>query len=128
MVREFFCESRRLIDSEEDAQQDDSLLEDRLDLSLTHVFRLLSLVFEREALRVALRGLHTDDPYLRGTALEYLENLLPADIFSSLSRYLPDDAPLPATAERGRRRDPRAELMHSRQSIEINLENLRKKS
>ena len=68
-----------------------------LDLSLTHVFRLLSLIFEKDPLRVALRGLHTDDPYLRGTALEYLENLLPTDIFSRLSGYLPEDGPLPAT-------------------------------
>jgi hypothetical protein len=134
--------SRRLMDSndlqsdddaflrDDDAvsQNEDSLLDDRLNLSLTHVFRLLSLVFEKAPLRVALRGLHTDDAYLRGTALEYLENLLPDDIFNRLSKFLPEDRPLPQPSERQGKRDPRSELMLSRQSIEINLENLKKKA
>jgi hypothetical protein len=46
---------------------------DRLD----HLFSLLSLVLPRERLRVAYHGLRSDDQRLRGTALEYLERVLP---------------------------------------------------
>jgi hypothetical protein len=45
-----------------------------------HVFTPLALVLPTEPLRIAFRGWHTDDPALRGTALEYLENVLPHQI------------------------------------------------
>jgi hypothetical protein len=47
---------------------------------LAHVFTLLSLVMAREPLRVAYRRLHSEDRRLRGTALEYLEGVLPPAI------------------------------------------------
>jgi hypothetical protein len=53
---------------------------------LAHVFTLLSLVVEREPLRIAQRALAGGDASLRGTALEYLENVLPADIRRALLR------------------------------------------
>ncbi len=51
---------------------------------LTHVFTLLGLVLPREPLQIAYRGLTVGDPYLRGTALEYLEGVLPAPIRQGL--------------------------------------------
>ena len=48
--------------------------------NLEHVFRVLALVLPAEPLRIALHAVQTDDPSLRGTALEYLESILPADV------------------------------------------------
>jgi hypothetical protein len=47
---------------------------------LQHVFRLLSLVLPGDPLRVAYRLLLSDDVYLNGTALEYLELVLPSSV------------------------------------------------
>lgn len=45
--------------------------------SLDHVFSILSLALEKEPLQIALRALRVGDAALRGTALEYLDNVLP---------------------------------------------------
>lgn len=45
--------------------------------NLEYVFNLLGLVMDRESLQNSLRALQSDDTYLRGTSLEYLENVLP---------------------------------------------------
>jgi len=52
------------------------------------VFTLLSLVLPREPLQIAFRSLHSDDKQLRGTALEYLEGVLPASIRQRLWPFL----------------------------------------
>jgi hypothetical protein len=62
---------------------------DRVD----HVMRLLGLSFDREAFRLARLALDSDDTTLRGTALEYLDNVLPASIKTPLFDQL---APGPA--------------------------------
>jgi hypothetical protein len=62
-----------------------------LDVGLAHVFRLLGLVLPAEPLRIALRAANTDDPELRGMALEYLESILPPEIRAQLWPLL--DAP-----------------------------------
>jgi hypothetical protein len=51
---------------------------------LEHVFRVLGLALPAEPLRIALHAVQTDDPALRGTALEYLESILPADVRAQL--------------------------------------------
>jgi hypothetical protein len=51
---------------------------------LEHVFTVLGLVLPAEPLRIALHAVQTDDPELRGTALEYLESILPADVRAQL--------------------------------------------
>ncbi len=71
------------------------LLEDRVDRSLEHVFRVLSLLFEREPLRLAFRALHHEDSKYRGTALEYLDSVLPSEIRDVIWPYLGAAAPLP---------------------------------
>ena len=74
-------ESRRLLDeleSQDGTSPVDDFVRDRAGQSLAHVFTLLSLVLPREPLRIAFLGLHAADQQLQGTALEYLEGVLPA--------------------------------------------------
>jgi hypothetical protein len=66
----------------------DEFVRDRAGQSLAHVFTLLSLVLPREPLQIAFRSLHSDDKQLRGTALEYLEGVLPASIRERLWPFL----------------------------------------
>jgi hypothetical protein len=51
---------------------------------LAHVFTLLSLALEPEPLRIAWAALRGSDKALRGTALEYLDTVLPDDVFLPL--------------------------------------------
>jgi ATP:ADP antiporter, AAA family len=44
---------------------------------LDHVFNVLSITLDRRPLAIALRALRGSDVNLRGTALEYLDNVLP---------------------------------------------------
>jgi AAA family ATP:ADP antiporter len=120
-------ESQRLLDQIE--QQDngtfvDEFLKDRADQSLAHVFTLLSLVLPAAPLQVSYRGLHTDDPILRGTALEYLEGVLPSDI---RERLWPFVGGTPVHGRPARSREAILEdLMRSNASIMLNLEELRR--
>ena len=57
---------------------------------IEHALRLLGLVFDREAFRLARAALDSTDPKLRGTALEYLDNVLPGSIKSTLFALIPD--------------------------------------
>jgi hypothetical protein len=50
---------------------------------LEHVFNLLALILEREPLRISYWAVRSRDQ-LRGTALEYLDNVLPEDVRRSL--------------------------------------------
>ncbi len=52
--------------------------------ALAHVFALLSLALPREPLQIAHQALAGDDAGLRGTALEYLANVLPDDVRRAL--------------------------------------------
>ena len=61
---------------------------DSTDIRLEHIFRLLSLCLPREPLHVAFQALHTDNTYLRGTALEYLESVLPSGVREHLWQFL----------------------------------------
>lgn len=56
----------------------DELLREKAHGSLEYVFALLSLIHDRTPLITAFRSLHLEDRHLRGTALEYLEGILPA--------------------------------------------------
>lgn len=48
--------------------------------SLQYIFTLLALVLDREPLLLAYRAIAASDDRLRGTGLEYLENVVPEDI------------------------------------------------
>ena len=71
------------------------LARDRVDRSLEHVFTILALHLDREPLRMAFRALHQEDDRHRGTALEYLQTILPADIRDAVWPFLGAVAPLP---------------------------------
>ena len=121
-------ESHRLLDTiEADARSFvDEFLKDRAGQSLAHVFTLLSLVLPTAPLQIAYRGLHTDDPGLRGTALEYLEGVLPPDIRDRLWPFLTDR---PRKQSDSRARDEiLADLLRSNESIMLNLEELRRRT
>jgi AAA family ATP:ADP antiporter len=97
-------ESQRLLAQYQSDAPLDAFLRDRADRSLAHVFALLSLILPREPLQIAFRSLHSEDHHLRGTALEYLEGVLPAAIRPRLWPFL----------VRGRNRvpaQPRAEIV-----------------
>ncbi len=123
-------EGHRLLDQVDEGDDVKTFLDDylkeRASQSLAHVFTLLSLVLPMEPLRIAFRGLHTTDPNLRGTSLEYLESVLPASIRERLWPFLEDRH----TATPGSR--PRSEildeLVRSNQSIIMNLEELRQQT
>ena len=84
-------ESHRLLDHVDDAESKtfvDDFVKERSNQSLAHVFALLSLVLPAEPLRVAFRGLHSTDQNLRGTALEYLDCVLPQGLRERLWPFL----------------------------------------
>jgi AAA family ATP:ADP antiporter len=121
-------EGQRLLDRSDEATDSpfvDQFLRDRANRSLEHVFTLLSLTLPKEPLIIAFRGLHTSDEALRGTALEYLEGVLPETIRSSLWPFI-EDGRRPKQAPRTRA-EILAALMKSNASIEANLKLLREK-
>jgi ATP:ADP antiporter, AAA family len=127
-VNRHVWENRRLLDASEDGD-DRSFLEElvrtRASQSLAHVFTLLALVLPAEPLRIAFRGLHTDDQALRGTALEYLDSVLPPEIRDRLWHFL-DDRPVFGTVRRPCE-DTLADLLRSHDSIRLNLEELKRR-
>jgi len=67
--------------------------------ALEHVFTLLALVLEAEPLRISFWALRSEDA-IRGTALEYLENVLPEGVRAALwphvrRRRVPEAPPRP---------------------------------
>jgi hypothetical protein len=123
-------ESHRLLNLLDDREEHvfvDEFVKDRASRSLAHVFTLLSLVLPPEPLRIAFRGLHTDDPNLQGTALEYLEGVLPLAIRKQLWPFLEDRRPSASRPTRPRD-EILAELLRSHNSIMINLEELQRRT
>jgi hypothetical protein len=121
-------ESQRLLDGADHPEQPafvDEFLKDRAGQSLAHVFTLLSVVLPTAPLQIAYRGLHTSDPGLRGTALEYLEGVLPPDIRERLWPFLGGE---PAAAPPRTREAILEDLLRSNDSIMLNLEELRRRA
>jgi hypothetical protein len=76
------------------------------------VFMLLSLALDREPLELAQRALASADPKQRGTALEYLEQVIPEPIRSGLWPYL-QAGRLPSGQPARRPEDLESELRQS---------------
>jgi HEAT repeat protein len=106
----------------------DTVLRERADKSVRHVFTLLSLLYPKEPLELALHGLRTEDAMLRGTSLEYLESILPPELQRALIPALESGGRGPKHAPARSREQILEELMRSRESIQISLEELRKAS
>ena len=92
--------------------------------SLEHVFTVLSLVLDREPLQLAYRALSNENESLRGTGLEYLENVLPQEIRHALLPYL-GNRKVAARVSRPHRQ-VLDELLTSMDSSGIDVEALRK--
>jgi hypothetical protein len=60
--------------------------------SLEYLFVLLGLVLPREPVLMAFRALQTEDRHLRGTALEYLQTVMPAPTWKSLEELIGERA------------------------------------
>ncbi len=83
-----------------------------------YLFTILSLALDRDALRLSLQALSSEDANLRGTALEYLYNVLPTRIRRGLWPRLAKGAPPP------KREVPPSELLRSMQSLIIDRDAL----
>jgi hypothetical protein len=120
-------ESRRLLDTLGDEADDTgTVVRERSNRSLEHVFNLLALVLPREPILVAYRGLHADDVNLKRTALDYLESALPSEVRSRLWPFLRDDRP--AAAKPAAEVRPAIDrLLESQASVQIDLEEIRKR-
>jgi uncharacterized protein YjiS (DUF1127 family) len=77
-------ELAKLLDAKEHDELAGGRAAERGELSLEHVFRLLGLVLDRDAIRAAWRGITGDHGELGSLALEYLEQVLPTDVREKL--------------------------------------------
>jgi hypothetical protein len=130
MVSRPVWEGLRLLTQLDDGDEHflvDQFVKERASRSLSHVFTLLSLVLPPEPLRIAFRGLHTDDPGLRGTALEYLGGVLPPGIRERLWPFLEDARPWPSGPARPRD-EILTDLLRSHVSIVLKLEELQRRA
>jgi hypothetical protein len=120
-------ESRQLIDlsEEEFSPMESEVLRDRVSRSVEHLFTLLSLILPQETLRLAFHALHTNDPYLRGTALEYLETVLPDLVWAKLLPLL-EEGERPPARVRGSA-SALQDLLASRESISLALAEVRRR-
>ncbi len=121
-------EGRHLLDGLDEGDSDafvDEFIRNRATRSLAHVFTLLSLVLPAEPLQIALRGLYVEDQNLRGTALEYLESVLPPIVRDPLWPFLEDRRA--ARSSRGHD-DIVADLVRSNHSIMLNLKELKRRA
>jgi hypothetical protein len=121
-------EGRRLLDADDElwSPLEADIVRDRANRSLEHVFTLLSLVRPAAPLRLAYRALLTDDSYLRGTALEYLESVLPESIRVPLWPFLEQtDRPRRPRRPSG---DVVQELLASKESIVLALAAVRQRA
>jgi len=118
-------ESHQLLDHVEDPRFAEGFVKRRAGQSLAHVFTMLAVVLPAVPLQIAYRGLQTDDADLRGTALEYLEGVLPRDIRDRLWPFLETTTARPGKVRS--REQVLAELMQSNESIMLNLQELRRR-
>jgi AAA family ATP:ADP antiporter len=83
---------------------------------LEAVFTLLTLAVAREPVQIAYRAMRSQDRALRGTALEYLENVLPDDLRAALLPFL--DAPRTAPRRRAAA-EVEADLLRSGERLPV---------
>jgi HEAT repeat protein len=90
------------------------LLRDRVDRSLEHVFNVLALHLDPDSLQIAFKALHQEDPALWGTALEYLENVLPDGVRDAVWPFLGEERPLRSARPTN---EILADLVRARQAV-----------
>jgi hypothetical protein len=72
----------------------DVVIRDRVSRALEHVFTLLAVLLGSEAVRICFRALHQEDDRHRGTALEYLQTVLPSELRDAIWPSLGETGPL----------------------------------
>jgi hypothetical protein len=112
-------QSRRHAEDAEEAMFGGELLAERADKSLEHVFTLLSLVLPREPLFAAHHALGSDNVQLRGTALEYLESVLPLAVRERLFPFLEAESRPPASLRTPAQLE--AELVQLSQTLRLEI-------
>jgi hypothetical protein len=105
-------------DREAGAEWLDELLREKAHGSLEYVFTLLSLVHERAPLMAAFRSLHLEDRRLRGTALEYLEGILPVKTREMLWEILEER---PSTGARRSKCEIMQDLLKTSETVVLRL-------
>ena len=88
------------------------------------VFNLLALALDREPVRIVARSFANEDAFVRGTALEYLETVLPSDLFSALQPLLALTGPTPA--RRRSAAEVREDLIRAGATMVISREELQR--
>jgi ATP:ADP antiporter, AAA family len=105
-------------------EQDASNTPDHRPLEL--LFRILSLALDPEPLKLAQHAVRSDDPQLRGTALEYLETILPANVLQEL-RPVIGARLAPPSARTRTAKELESELLASSAAMSIDVASLRRK-
>jgi hypothetical protein len=108
--------SRRLLGGGYHESPLDEFVRDRAGQSLAHVFTLLSLVLPSQPLQIAFRSLHSENSRLRGTALEYLEGVLPPNVRDRLWPFLVEGRP---TTPSQPHHEVMADLLRSSSSVTL---------
>jgi hypothetical protein len=91
-----------------------------------YAFLLLGTVLDREPLELCLKAVSSGDQTLRGTALEYLENVLPQRLHAALMRHLVS-GPSKAREKRERKAEEIfEELNQSMSDLHLDIEGYRK--
>jgi hypothetical protein len=127
-VERSIWETRQLIDLPDDdtSPMEAEVLRGRASRSLEHLFTLLSLVLPPDTVRLAFHSLHTEDRHLRGTALEYLETVLPEAVWQRLWPFL-DEGEFQTTRPGRTSGQAMRELLASQESIVMALAELRRR-
>ena len=112
-------------DPETGAEWLDELLRDKAHGSLEYVFTLLSLIHDRAPLMAAFRSLHLEDRRLRGTALEYLEGILPVKTREMLWEILGERPSATAGRSKG---EIMADLLNTSETVVLRLRQSRSRT
>jgi hypothetical protein len=89
-----------------------------------HVFNLLALALDRQAVRIVRHAFEGTDDYLRGTALEYLDSVLPPSLVGRLIPRL--GASRQTASPRREARAVHADLLRAGETMTVSQEALRK--
>lgn len=79
----------------------DVMTRDRVSRGLEHLFNELAILLGSAEVKICFRALNQDDARARGTALEYLQTVLPAPLRDALWPLLGEESSLPSVRPAG---------------------------
>lgn len=104
----------RILEEEADRAMSHWASHVRFEPAVEHLVALLGMALDPEPLVLSFQAFRQNDQMLRGTALEYLENVMPKSVFDKLAFQLGVEAVPVRQKERARRGDLLARLLRSR--------------